>query len=273
MREEFGLPLDMPPFKGKIHPDYRNVQFLEEIFDCHSLLSHPSCEILLDSRNRIGKVELPISETRMRTVVIKEFRIRGIDKLKTAIQPSKALKAWWGASALYQKGFNTPCPVAYLENRKGRFVEQSYFISEMIKDGEEIRFLFPRLEPDKLKELLSALAGYLSRIQGEGLFHWDLSDGNILVKRNGEGYEFYLIDTNRVREKKKVRALRQVKSLVRLGIPRDFQKYFLKQHFKADKLPSLIWFWYRFNKVRFSWFIELKKKLRLKKIAQKLKIQ
>lgn len=275
MREEFGLPLDIPPFKGKIHPDYRNSQFLEAISDCQGLLSQPSCEILFDSRNRIGKIELYISETRTRTVVIKEFRTQGIDKLKSAFQPSKALKSWWGASALYQKGFDTPCPVAYLEKRKGRFIEQSFFISEMIKNGEEIRFLFPRLEPDKLKELLAALADTLSRIQSEGLLHRDLSDGNILVKRNEKekGYVFYLIDTNRVREKKKVGALRQVKSLIRLGIPRDFQKYFLEKHFKTDKLPSLIWFYYRFNKVRFTWVIELKKKLHLKQIAQKIKIQ
>jgi len=273
MREEFGLPLDMPPFQGKIHPDYRDSRFLEAIFDCQGLLSSPSCEILLDSRNRVGKVELAVSEIRTRTVVIKEFRTLGIDKLKSAFQPSKASKAWRGASALYMKGLNTPCPVVFLEKREGRFVEQSFFISGMIDNVEEIRYVFPRLEPDKLKELLSALADYLSRIQSEGLLHRDLSDGNILVKRNGEGYVFYLIDTNRIREKKRVGALRQVKSLVRLGIPRDFQKYFLEQHFKTDKLPAFIWFWYRFNKVRFTWIIELKKKLRLKQIAQKLKIQ
>jgi len=273
MREEFGLPLDLPLFQGRIHPDYRGGQFLGAISDCRGLLSGPSCEILLDSRNRVGKVELFISETRTRTVVIKEFRTFGVDKLKTAVQPSKASKAWRGASALYLKGFHTSCPVALLEKRTGRFVEQSFFISEMIEDVEEIRFLFPRLEPDKLKELLSALADTLSRIQSEGLLHRDLSDGNILVKRNEEGYVFYLIDTNRIREKKKVGALRQVKSLVRLGIPRDLQKYFLELHFKTDKLSSLIWFWYRFNKVRFTWIIEVKKKLRLKQIAQKLKIQ
>jgi len=273
MREEFGLPLDMPPFQGKIHPDYRNLRFLEAISACQSLLSQPSCEILLDSRNRVGKVELAVSETRTRTVVIKEFRTLGVDKLKSSFQPSKGLKAWWGASALYLKGFNTPCPVAYLEKRTGRFVEQSFFISEMIEDVEEIRYVFPRLEPDKLKELLSALAECLSRIQSEGILHRDLSDGNIIVKRSGDGYKFYLIDTNRVRVKKRVGALRQVKSLVRLGIPRDFQKYFLGQHFKTDKLPAFIWFWYRFHKVRFTWIIEIKKKLRLKQISQKLKIQ
>ena len=273
MREEFGLPLDMPPYRGKIHPDYRDLRFLEAISDCRGLLSQPSCEILLDSRNRVGKVELYISETRTRTVVIKEFRTRGVDKLKSAFQPSKALKAWRGASALLLKGFNTSCPVALLERRTGRFVEQSFFISEMIEDTEEIRFMFPRLEPDKLKELLSALADTLSRIQSEGLLHRDLSDGNILVRRNGDGYKFYLIDTNRIREKKRVGALRQIKSLVRLGIPRDFQKYFLEQHFKTDKLSSFIWFWYRFNKLGFTWMIEIKKKLRLKQIARKLKIQ
>ncbi len=273
MKEEFGLPLDMPPFQGKIHPDYRDLRFLEAIFDCQSLLSLPSCELLLDSRNRVGKVELAVSQTRKRMVVIKEFRTRGIDKLKTAVQPSKASKAWRGTSSLYLKGFNTPCPVAFLEQRTGRFVEQSYFISEMIDNVEEIRFLFPRLEPNKLKELLSALASYLSRIRSEGLLHRDLSDGNILVKKDGDGFKFYFIDTNRILEKKKVRALRQVKSLVRLGIPKDFQRYFLELHLKRDKLPVFIWFWYRFNKVRFTWIIELKKKLRLKQISQKLKIQ
>lgn len=273
MREEFGLPLDLPLFQGKIHPDYRDSRFLEAIIDCQSLLSSPSCTILLDSRNRVGKIELAVSETRMRTVVIKEFRTRGVDKLKSAVLPSKALKAWRGASALYMKGFNTPCPVVYLEKRAGRFVEQSFFLSEMIEDVEEIRFLFPRLEPEKLKELLNALADYLSRIQSEGFLHRDLSDGNILVKRNGGGYELYLIDTNRIRIKKRVGTLRQVKSLVRIGIPRNFQKYFLKQHFKTDKLPAFIWFWYSFNKMRFFWIIEIKKKLHLKKISQRLKIQ
>ncbi len=273
MRQEFGLPLDMPPFQGKIHPDYRDSRFLEAISDCQGLLSSPSCEILLDSRNRVGKIELAVSETRTRTVVIKEFRTLGVDKLKSAFQPSKALKAWRGASALLMKGFNTSCPVALLEKRTGRFVEQSFFISEMIEEVEEIRFLFPCLEPDKLKELLNALADYLSRIQSEGILHRDLSDGNILVKHDGDGYEFYLIDTNRIREKKRVGALQQVKSLIRLGIPRDSQKYFLEQHFKTAKLSALIWFWYRFNKVRFTWIIEVKKKLHLKQIAQKLKIQ
>ncbi len=273
MREEFGLPLDLPLFKGKIHPDYRDSRFLEAIIDCQGLLSSSSCKILLDSRNRVGKIELAVSETRTRTVVIKEFRTQGVDKLKSAVFPSKALKAWRGASALYMKGFNTGCPVVYLEKRTGRFVEQSFFLSEMIEDVEEIRFLFRRLEPEKLKELLSALGDYLSRIQSEGLLHRDLSDGNILVKKDGDGYVFYLIDTNRIREKKRVGALRQVKSLVRLGIPRDFQKYFLKQHFKTDKLPAYIGFWYRFNKMRFTWIIEIKKKLRLKQISQKLKIQ
>ena len=273
MREEFGLPLDMLPYQGKIHPDYRGSQFLEAIFDCQGLLSHPSCEILLENRNRVGKIELDISETRTRTVVIKEFRTQGIDKIKSAFLPSKASKAWEGASALYIRGLNTPAPVAFLEERAGRYVKQSFFISEMIDDVEEIRFLFPFLEPDKLKELLSALADFLSQVQSEGLLHRDLSDGNILVRRNNEGFEFYLIDTNRIRVKKRVKIMPQVKSLVRLGIPRDFQKYFLEQYIKADKLPASLWFWYRFHKMRFTWIIELKKKLRLKQIAQKLKIQ
>lgn len=273
MREELGLPLEMPPFLGRIHPDFRQDRFMEAIFDCRGLLSQPSCEILLDSRNRVGKVELPLGENRSRTVVIKEFRTEGIDRLKSAVLPSKALKAWRGAGALYVKGLETPCPVAFLEKRKGLFVEQNFFISEMIEDVEEIRHLFLHLVSDKWEGLLTQLADYLTRCHSEGIHHRDISDGNILVKVVGDNYTFYLIDTNRIKLKREIGVLRRVKSLIRLGIPREFQEYFLEQYFKTARLKKFIWFWYRFNKVCYTGYIELKNRLHLRKISHKLKIQ
>jgi serine/threonine protein kinase len=273
MREEFGLPLEMPPFAGRIHPDFRNPDFLEAIMDCRSLLSHPSCEMLLDSRNRVGSVELPVGQTRKRQVVIKEFRTVGVDKLKTAFFPSKAVKAWRGASALFLKGLDTPCPVAFLEEKEGAFVEQSFFLSEKIGEAEEIRHLFPELKTDELKKFLVSLADYLSRCHDEGILHRDLSDGNILVQRKEGKRRFYLIDTNRIKIRRKIGPLRRVKSLIRLGIPRDYQSYFLKEYFQTPRLRKFIWFWYRFHKNRYTSYIDLKKKLRLRQLARKLKIQ
>jgi serine/threonine protein kinase len=273
VKEDFGLPLEMPPFQGRIHPDFRSPRFIESLFDCGSLLSHPSCELLLESRNRVGKISLPLTDLRSRTIVIKEFRTQGIDRLKSAFLPSKARKAWRGAGALYNRRLNTPCPIAFLEKRKGLFVDESYFISEAVEDVLEIRYLFPSLPEERLKKLLAAVAGDMRLSHEEGIHHRDLSDGNILVGEDKEDYRLFFIDTNRIRLRRRIGIWRRVKSLIRLGIPRDFQRFFLEQYCRTGRLPGKIWLWYRFNKASFTWYIEVKKKLHLRQIARKLKIQ
>lgn len=273
MNEDFGLPLEMPPFRGRIHPDFKTPRFIESIFDCGSLLSHPSCQLLLDSRNRVGRTVLFLSDQRSRQVVIKEFRTQGIDRLKSAILPSKARKAWRGAGALYNRRLNTPCPIAFLERRKGRFVFESYFLSEAVENVQEIRYLFSSLSQEMLKKLIATVAGDVRRSHDEGIYHRDLSDGNILVELDPEDSQLFFIDTNRIRLRRRIGMGRRIKSLIRLGIPREFQRFFLEQYCQTDRLSGISWFWYRFNKVCFTWYIEAKKKLRLRQIAEKMKIQ
>jgi serine/threonine protein kinase len=263
----------MPPFRGKIHPDFKYPRFIESLFDCGSLLSRPSCELLLESRNRVGRITLPLSDLRSKTFVIKEFGTLGIDRLKSAFLPSKARKAWRGAGALYNRRFNTPCPIAFLEKKKNLFVDQSYYICEAVDNVKEIRHLLPILAEEQLKRLLIAVADDLRRSHAEGILHRDLSDGNILVGEDEGGYSLFFIDTNRIRLRRRLGMLRRIKSLIRLGIPRGFQRFFLEQYCRTDRLPTKIWLWYRFNKANFSCYIEVKKKLRLRQFFRKMKIQ
>ena len=67
--------------------------------------------------------------------------------------------------------------------------------------------------------------------------------------------------------------LRGIKNLIRLGIPPDSQHFFLEQYLSPKQLKKHRWFWYKTNKMVYSWYIEFKKKLRLKQLARKLKIQ
>jgi hypothetical protein len=64
-----------------------------------------------------------------------------------------------------------------------------------------------------------------------------------------------------------------VKSLVRLGVPLDFQRFFLQHYLETPHVKRFPWFWYRINKSLYTQFVELKRKLRLRQLAQKLKIQ
>lgn len=264
----------MPPFRGRTQAGYNHPLFLEAISDCRQLLNGKSTEILLDGRNRVGKVNLPRKDGRKADIVIKEFRSAGINRLKSLFLPGKAFKSWQGASALVERGIDTPPPVAYLEQRKGLFIAQSFFLAEKISGVEEIRFLFRNLPPSELRRLLTALSRRLSLCHKKGILHRDLSDGNILVREGQSGeFRFFLIDTNRIRIKKRLGLLKRIKNLIRLGVPAEHQRFFLEQYLGKSPVKRFLWFWYRMNKMAYSCYVELKKKLKLRKLSRKLKIQ
>ena len=274
MKQEYDQPLSLPRFKGRIKTSYNHPLFVQAISDCSRLLSDQDTEILLDRRNRVGVVALAQREGGKVDIVIKEFRSMGVNRMKSLFLRGKAFKSWRGAVALVERGIETPPPVAYLEKRKGLFLDQSFFLAERVGGVEEIRFLFPKLPPSELRRLLISLSQHLSTCHKKGILHRDLSDGNILVKKDKQGeFRFYLIDTNRIRIKKRIGPLSGVKNLIRLGVPLDFQRFFLQHYLGATHVKRFHWFWYRINKTSYTQFVELKKKLRLRQLAQKLKIQ
>lgn len=222
----------------------------------------------------MGVISLTHKEGRTADFVIKEFRTQGVDKLKSAFLPSKASKAWRGGVALLERGIETPFPTAYIEKKRRLFLDQSFYLSKMVSEVEEIRFLFRNLPQEELQNLCEELALHLSLCHTKGILHRDLSDGNILVKKDESGeFKFYLIDTNRIRIKKRLGVLRRIRNLIRLGVPRLYQRFFLQRYLGIPEVNQYLWFWYRANKIVFTWYVELKNKLRLKIVAQKLKIQ
>ncbi len=269
-----GRPLALGSYKGKILAAYDEPRFLQVIKQPEELWSHPGVEILANKRNRLGVFRFSLSGGQFKDIVVKEFSSRGVNKLKSLILPSKAARAWRGALALKQRGLETASPVAYLEKRKAGFVERSFFLAERIDEAVEIRELFRRLSPPDLDPLLSSLASCLSHCHQRGILHPDLSDGNILVKRDERGnFIFYLLDTNRIRVREKISSFARVKNLIRLGIPSAFQKPFLKNYFGESPLRTSFWRWYKMNKAIYSGYVELKRKLRLRQIARKLGVQ
>ncbi len=260
--------------RGEVAPGFDDPLFLEAIARPEDLWDIPSVEVLLEGRNRVAAVRLPFSSGLEKEVVVKEFRLRGLVRLKSFIRPSKAARAWGGAWALRRRGVGTAPPAAYLEKRRRGLVEQSWFLAERISGAEEVRGLFRRLGPGDLEPLLIALAGFLARCHDQGILHRDLSDGNVLVKKDDAGrFAFYLLDTNRIRLRKRMGALRRSKNLIRLGIPPAFQKAFLQEYPEDKRFRRIHWLWYRLNKSVFAFYIGLKRKLRLRRVARFLRIQ
>ncbi|MGB7294069.1 MAG: lipopolysaccharide kinase InaA family protein [Candidatus Aminicenantales bacterium] len=261
-------------YRGEVAPEFDDLSFLDAISRPEELWIRPDIEMLLDARNRVGAVRLPLSSGPSREIVVKEFKPRGFVRLKSLSQSSKAARAWRGAWALKERGLETALPAAYLEKRRRGLVERSYFLAERITGAGEIRGLFRRLGPEELEPLLDALAGHLSLCHDRGILHRDLSDGNILVKKDDSGrFSFYLLDTNRIRLRKRMGAFRRAKNLIRLGVPPALQKKFLLKYAGAKGFRRAHWFWYKWNKSVFTASLGLKKKLRLRRIARFLRIQ
>jgi serine/threonine protein kinase len=268
------FPLELGEYRGRIAAAYNDPLILQDLRSPAGLWSRPGTEVLIDKRNRVGIVRLAFSSGRPVEMVLKEYSSRGVNGLKSCVLPSKAAKAWRGALALRQRGLATAAPVAYLEKRMHGRVQESFFLAERIEGAEEVRQLFRRLPPDDMSALLASLARHLYVCHDRGILHRDLSDGNVLVRKDPEGgMTFFLLDTNRVRVRKKIRGLARARNLIRLGIPPMHQRSFLQEYFCPRPLSGAAWLWYKMNKAVFSGYIALKKKLRLRRIARKLGIQ
>ncbi len=252
--------------------DLDTPEFRDALSGIRSLAGGPAAHVLLDARNRIVALPLAAGPGRFVDAVAKEFRPAGLKRLKTLAFPSKAVKAWRGAAACLERDVPTPRPMACLERRRAGIVAESWFVSGWIENASEIRPLFLELGGEDLRILIMELAAFLRRAHEQGILHGDLSDGNILVS-GPPPYRFFLIDTNRIRARRRLSRRVRIRNLIRLGVPPDAQEAFLDAYLGEGKASTGLRRLYRRAKKRYAANVALKKKLRLRRLAEKLKIQ
>jgi tRNA A-37 threonylcarbamoyl transferase component Bud32 len=269
-----GIDVAIGPYRGALNPDFDTPEFRAAVSDPRSLASGPSARVLLDRRNLVSAASVPVSPSGSVEAVVKMFRASGFKRLKTLLVPGKAARAWRGAAACRARSVPTPLPMAYLERRARGLVVEGYYFSAYLADAVEIRSLLRELQPDDLGRLLTALAKFLVFFHNEGILHRDLSDGNILVRSPRPGaYDLCLIDTNRIRVRRSISVLVRLRNLVRLGVPPAYQDLFLRLYLGAGRASRPLVFWYRANKAWYAGFVAFKKKLRLRRLAERLGIQ
>ena len=116
-------------------------------------------------------------------------------------------------------------PVAFLEQRKGRLLIKSFFITQKIDQSLPLISLFQKgttNSPDEISkirnELLQQGAHILSRMHERGVCHGDLKASNILVrKKAGQKEKLYLVDLDSARVKKNITEEDKMRDLARLN--------------------------------------------------------
>lgn len=261
-------------WQGEILAKYDFPSLRQALSQIKSLTISPEAKLLMEGRNRLVVLDLPIGPHDLLEVVVKEFRPRGLVKLRSLISGSKARRSFYGALNLRQRQINTPEPVAYLENRTRFSSQTEYFLAVRVKDVQEIRFFFRNHLEEKIDSLLSQLASFVRQMHERGIWHRDLSDGNILVKTLAtSSFDFFLLDPNRVKIRRRIGRWLRLKNLVRLGIPTSRQRFFLRAYLERERVCFLYWLWYRLNKRLFTLWIKIKKWLCLRSLAQRLRLQ
>ncbi len=265
-------PIKAGFFRGMLLKEYYQPSILDVLARIDELSRAPEAQVLLESRNRVVVVKLPLSPGEEKEVVVKEFRPQGLTRIRESLFASRAKRAFYRALDLKERNLATPEPIGFLEHKKRG--KKGYYLSLKVSEGTEVRHLFRHLSSSGLESLLHDLARFIRRAHDQGVLHRDLSDGNILARFSHlQGWHFCFLDTNRVKIKNKIGLWKGIKNLIRLGIPSVHQKYFLRSYLEKPNLPLTYWCWYRWLKLTFSGWIKIKKALRLKTLARFFKIQ
>lgn len=150
-----------------------------------------------DDRNRNS---LKIFEVNGQLVNIKSFKTPNIinQVVYRTIRSSKAHRSFENANKLLCKGVLTPKPIAYFEE-EGFFFGKSYYVSEHLQYDLTFRELCHDSSYIGNEEMLSAVALFTYSLHEKNIHFLDHSPGNTLIKIKEEGFDFYLVDLNRMK--------------------------------------------------------------------------
>ncbi|NNK86694.1 MAG: Kdo domain containing protein [Flavobacteriaceae bacterium] len=177
----------------RIHPDYlaqeEDIHKLVETFDTRG------SEIGDQDRNTLKSVDL-----NGQSIVIKSFRIPNlINRIAYRFfRKSKALRSFEHACKLQSLGIGTPAPIACYEFTTPFFFKRSFYISRHVDADLTYRNLTEDLNYPDHEKILRAFTGFTYELHQKGIKFLDHSPGNTLIRVFKHGYEFYLVDLNRM---------------------------------------------------------------------------
>ncbi|MBQ7509696.1 MAG: serine/threonine protein kinase [Prevotella sp.] len=175
-----------------VSPEYQSLS--EWLAQVPRLFDDNQGELLYKGRNQIRLFVVGDKKK----VVVKRYKRHDIIKTLayTFFRKNKARRSYENAVSLTQRGFHTPQAVAYMECTTAGLMTQVYYVCAYT-DSEPIR---PRLiEQEPFDEALAvAYARYVARLHEAGVLHRDLNPTNVLFRHEHGGYDFELIDINRM---------------------------------------------------------------------------
>jgi len=129
-------------------------------------------------------------------LVIKLFGWRNpLHFLLSPTSPSRAELSWQTANRLVEASVRTPEPLFVYTHRKYGFIYANLYISRSLEQHRSLRqFLNSKPDLAQAETVIVDLAKNLSNMHRGGIFHRDLTPGNVLIDNQ---QKTYLVDLNR----------------------------------------------------------------------------
>ncbi len=208
--------MDRPP-RGWLSDGMRLSDLAPPDGDPDRLLASPRCRLIKDqTKVRVGLVDAAgIGPTYVKRYNAFSWRVR----LGSFFVRSPALRALAGSRMLAQAGFRAAVPVAALEYRRWWLVEKSFFLTAEVTGAvpaDQFWWAVRAQSPPLRRAFVASIARLFAELHRAGIYHGDLKDANVLVRREGNDIACYLLDLEHVRRRRRVASRRRVKNLVQL---------------------------------------------------------
>ena len=120
-------------------------------------------------------------------VVVKRYNNKGfIHSLRHTIKRSRARRAWLHGHRLGMLNIATPEPLAYIEQRRGLLVEQSYLVTQYINGQSLYEFLRDdNVTQQQRSAAIQLIKNLLDKLAKYHITHGDLKHPNILITETG----------------------------------------------------------------------------------------
>lgn len=205
-----------------INPKY---DFLKEQIKSIPNLFEEKGEIIYDGRNLLKREIINGVD-----VVVKSFKKPHLFNrvVYSFFRKSKASRSYLFSNEIIDRGFYSPEPIAVIEQYSYSLLTRSYYICRY-DNGETVRYLMDGVvagNEDKLK----AFARYTAELHNASILHLDYSPGNILIRSTKNGYEFSLVDVNRMRIVPSIDCETACKNMSRLCISQEVLSYIMTEY-------------------------------------------
>ena len=183
-----------------------------------------------ENNNSIHKArnELKVITQQDEVFVVKSFQILNLPRrlFYTLFRDSKAKKSYDYSLKI---GAFTPEPIAYIEFYKQGMLLDSYFIAKKFDYDFTIREPLLEVNFRDKKVIFESFAKFTYQLHNKGILHKDYSPGNILIRKDKDGYLFKIVDINRM-ELKKLSLNERLKNFSKLWAKDEDLKIIVKMY-------------------------------------------